>query len=175
VVAWVFLTLKPAVIRVVHTDTTLMTLTVRADKQLEQALDALADAEGNSEQEIIHRAVLKRYVLAGHISRVDDAARRMFERWGRCARASGLRVKEVEYLDLGDIPGLVRLLGVGPVRDVGLLDSAIARLRSSSFGEHAYSPVPLKAAALLHSIAHNRALVDGNQRWPGWPRWSSST
>jgi death-on-curing protein len=25
-------------------------------------------------------------------------------------------------------------------------------------------PIPLKAAALLHSIADNRALVDGNQR-----------
>ena len=73
-------------------------------------------------------------------------------------------MKEVEYLDLDDILGLVRLLGVGPVRDVGLLDSAMARPRSSAFGEDAYSSVPRKAAALLHSIANNHALVDGNNR-----------
>ena len=71
---------------------------------------------------------------------------------------------EVEYLDLEDLLGLVRVLGVGPVRDVGLLDSAAARPRSSTFGEDAYPTLELKAAALLHSIARNHALVDGNKR-----------
>ena len=70
----------------------------------------------------------------------------------------------VEYLDLEDILQLVRQLGIGPVRDIGLLDSAVARPRSSAFGEDAYSSISLKAAALLHSITNNHALVDGNKR-----------
>jgi death-on-curing protein len=73
-------------------------------------------------------------------------------------------VTEVRYLDLDDLLGLVRALGAGPVRDVGLLDSAAARPRSSAFGEDAYPDLATKAAALLHSIARNHALVDGNKR-----------
>jgi len=73
-------------------------------------------------------------------------------------------VSGVEYLELEDVLQLVRHLGVGPVRDVGLLDSAVARPRSSAFGEDAYSSISLKAAALLHSITSYHALVDGNKR-----------
>jgi death-on-curing protein len=73
-------------------------------------------------------------------------------------------VTDVEYLDLEDILGLIRTLGLGPVRDVGLLDSATARPRSTAFGEDAYPTVTLKAAALLHSLANNHAMVDGNKR-----------
>jgi death on curing protein len=73
-------------------------------------------------------------------------------------------VSEVRYLDLDDMLGLVRALGAGPVRDIGLLDSAAARPRSSAFGEDAYPDPASKAAALLHSIARNHALVDGNKR-----------
>ncbi|MPZ95607.1 MAG: alcohol dehydrogenase [Propionibacteriales bacterium] len=73
-------------------------------------------------------------------------------------------MNEVEFLDLDDLLGLVRVLGIGPVRDVGLLDAAAARPRSSVFGEDAYPTLALKAAALLHSIAGNHALVDGNKR-----------
>ena len=57
-----------------------------------------------------------------------------------------------------------RALGIGPVRDIGLLDSATARPRSSAFGEDAYPTITLKAAALLHSLVNNHALVDGNKR-----------
>ncbi len=71
---------------------------------------------------------------------------------------------EVEYLDLEDLLRLVRLLKTGPVRDIGLLDSAVNRPRSSAFGEDAYPTLALKAAALLHSLARNHALVDGNKR-----------
>ena len=70
----------------------------------------------------------------------------------------------IEYLDLEDLLALVRTLGTGPVRDVGLLDSAASRPRSSAFGAEAYPTVDLKAAALLHSVARNHALVDGNKR-----------
>lgn len=71
---------------------------------------------------------------------------------------------ETEHLDLEDLLGLVRALGAGPVRDIGLLDSAAARPRSSAFGEDAYPSLALKSAALLHSIARNHALVDDNLR-----------
>lgn len=70
----------------------------------------------------------------------------------------------VEYLTLEDLLELVRRLQAGPVRDVGLLDAAAARPRSSAFGTDAYPSLPLKAAALLHSIVRNHALVDGNKR-----------
>jgi len=76
-------------------------------------------------------------------------------------------VIEVEYLDLEDLLGLVRALGTGPVRDIGLLDSAAARPRSAAFGEDAYGSLSLKAAALLHSLVGNHTLVDGNKRL-GW-------
>lgn len=59
-----------------------MALTVRTDAQLEQALEALAGAEGISKQEIIRRAVLERYERAGHAERVEGTTRRMLERWG---------------------------------------------------------------------------------------------
>jgi death on curing protein len=73
-------------------------------------------------------------------------------------------VTEVEYLDLEDVLNLVQHLDLGTVRDFGLLDSATARPRSSAFGRDAYPTIALKAAALLHSIARNHALVDGNKR-----------
>jgi death on curing protein len=73
-------------------------------------------------------------------------------------------VSDVEYLDLEDLLRLTRDLDAGPVRDIGLLDSAAARPRASAFGADAYPTIELKAAALLHSIARNHALVDGNKR-----------
>ena len=73
-------------------------------------------------------------------------------------------MSDVEYLTLEDLLELVRRLGAGPVRDVGLLDAAAARPRSTAFGTDAYPAVELKAAALLHSVVRNHALVDGNKR-----------
>lgn len=70
----------------------------------------------------------------------------------------------MEYLDLEDLLWLTRELGAGPVRDVGLLESAVARPRTSLFGDDAYPSIELKAASLLHSICRNHALVDGNRR-----------
>jgi death-on-curing protein len=57
-----------------------------------------------------------------------------------------------------------RTLGDVQVRDAGLLESALARPRSTAFGEDAYASIHGKAAALLHSLARNHALVDGNKR-----------
>ena len=50
------------------------------------------------------------------------------------------------------------------VRDHGLLESATARPRAAVFGTDAYETVEEKAAALLHSLVRNHALIDGNKR-----------
>lgn len=70
------------------------------------------------------------------------------------------------YIDLDDLLHTAeRTLG-GPavVRDHGLLESVLARPRASVFGEDAYPTLHLRAAALLHSLARNHALVDGDKR-----------
>ena len=70
------------------------------------------------------------------------------------------------YLTLGDLLHIAeRTLGETPLlRDEGLLASAAARPQTTVFGEDAYPDVHTKAAALIHSNARNRALVDGNKR-----------
>ncbi len=74
-----------------------------------------------------------------------------------------------EFLDLEDALDLARRLFGEPIplRDVGLLGSAVARPRTTVLGEEAYPTLWLKAAALLHSVVNNHALVDGNERL-GW-------
>jgi death-on-curing protein len=71
-----------------------------------------------------------------------------------------------EYLDLDDVLEIARQAVEGDVAvgDYGLLESALARPRASVFGQDAYPDLHLKAAALLHSLARNHALVDGNKR-----------
>jgi len=72
----------------------------------------------------------------------------------------------VIYLDLETLLHVAtRTLGAAPeVRDHGLLESALARPRATAFGEDAYPTIHEKAAALLHSLARNHALVDGSKR-----------
>lgn len=70
-----------------------------------------------------------------------------------------------DYLTVDDL--LEIAAGVLPevsVRDIGLLESAAARPRTSVFGHDAYPTFSGKAAALMHSLARNHALVDGNKR-----------
>ncbi len=71
-----------------------------------------------------------------------------------------------DYLGLDDLLDIARAaVGSGVmVGDYGLLESALARPRASVFGQDAYPGLHLKAAALLHSLARNHALVDGNKR-----------
>ena len=45
-----------------------------------------------------------------------------------------------------------------------MLQSALARPEASAFGVDAYPSLQEKAAALMHSLARNHALVDGNKR-----------
>lgn len=75
----------------------------------------------------------------------------------------------IEYLELDDLLLLATaLLGdPPPIRDLGLLSAAVARPRASAFGDDAYPEIWSKAAALLHSLVKNHALVDGNKRL-GW-------
>lgn len=51
-----------------------------------------------------------------------------------------------------------------PVRDVGLLESAAARPAATVHGRDAYPTLEAKAAALVHSVVRNHALLDGNKR-----------
>ncbi len=75
----------------------------------------------------------------------------------------------VEFLDLDDVVDLtIALLGYpAAIRDIGLLGSAVARPQTTVFGEDSYPDIWTKAAALLHSIVKNHALLDGNKRL-GW-------
>lgn len=70
------------------------------------------------------------------------------------------------YLTLTDLLRVAeRVLGEQvEVRDRGLLQSALARPQCTAFGDEAYPSLAEKAAALLHSLARNHALVDGNKR-----------
>ena len=67
------------------------------------------------------------------------------------------------FLDIDDALEQIRFLSFH-VRDVGLLQSSLARPRSSLFGADAYPTLDLKAAALMHSIATSHPLIDGNKR-----------
>ena len=70
------------------------------------------------------------------------------------------------YLSLDDLLAAAEAaVGRTPeVRDYGLLESALARPQTTVFGADAYPDVHRKAAALLHSLVRNHALVDGNKR-----------
>lgn len=73
----------------------------------------------------------------------------------------------VQYLTLEDLLTLVDDLQVGPVRDLGLLESAAHRPTTTLWGAEAYTGLDLKAAALLESIVRNHTLLDGHKRL-GW-------
>jgi death-on-curing protein len=69
----------------------------------------------------------------------------------------------VDYLTLDDALAAVDELGFVIV-DIGLFASAIARPSTTVFGADAYPDLATKAAALMHSLARNHALLDGNKR-----------
>jgi death on curing protein len=68
-----------------------------------------------------------------------------------------------QFLELEDAIQLVARAGFY-VKDLGLLDSALARPKTTLFGEDAYPELELKAAALVHSVIKNHPMVDGNKR-----------
>ncbi|GGV84577.1 toxin Doc [Streptomyces griseoloalbus] len=73
---------------------------------------------------------------------------------------------EVRYLQIDEILAIARTVNgtERSVRDRGLLVSAIERPRTHMFGAELYPTPHEKAAALLHSVARNHALIDGNMR-----------
>ena len=64
-------------------------MTLRIDDELELALSALAQGEGVSRQEIVRRAVLERFERSGHVTRVEQSAGRLAEKWGDVLRRLG--------------------------------------------------------------------------------------
>ena len=75
-----------------------------------------------------------------------------------------------DYLTLDDLLDIADgVLAEVQIRDLGLLASAAARPSMTAFGEDAYPRFVDKAAALMHSLARNHPLVDGNKRlaWSG--------
>jgi death-on-curing protein len=70
-----------------------------------------------------------------------------------------------DYLTLEDLLEIAAgVLGEVLVRDTGALAAAAARPATTVFGADAYPTLAEKAAALMHSLARNHPLVDGNKR-----------
>jgi death on curing protein len=75
------------------------------------------------------------------------------------------RPGSVDHLSVEDLLEIAAgVLGEVLVRDLGALASAAGRPRTTVFGAEAYPSLAEKAAALMHSIARNQPLVDGNKR-----------
>lgn len=54
--------------------------------------------------------------------------------------------------------------GASGLRDVGLLESAVARPQATFDGEDLYPDLYSKAAALMDSLIRNHPFIDGNKR-----------
>lgn len=76
-------------------------------------------------------------------------------------------MSSTNHLCLEDLLALIDDLRIGPVRDLGLLESAAHRPTTTLWGTEAYDGLDRKAAALLESIVRNHALLDGDERL-GW-------
>jgi len=71
----------------------------------------------------------------------------------------------IDYLLLDDLLEIRRaIIPNFQVRDIGLLESAAARPQTTIFGKDAYKTFEEKAAALMHALARNHPLIDGNKR-----------
>lgn len=71
----------------------------------------------------------------------------------------------LDFLALDDLMEIgAALIPDFRVRDMGLLESASMRPQTSVYGQDAYPKFSEKVAALIHSLARNHALIDGNKR-----------
>jgi death on curing protein len=71
----------------------------------------------------------------------------------------------IDFLDIHDLLEIAEaLIPKLKVRDLGLLEAAVARPQTTVFGNDAYESFEYKAASLMHSIARNHPLIDGNKR-----------
>ena len=76
-----------------------------------------------------------------------------------------MRDEDFDYLTVDDLLEIAAgVVGEVVVRDAGLLAAAAGRPQVTVYGEDAYPTFDEKAAALLHSLVRNHALVDGNKR-----------
>jgi death-on-curing protein len=73
-----------------------------------------------------------------------------------------------EHIDYPSVEDLLEIaagiIDKVALRDAGLLAAAAGRPQVTVFGDDAYPTFEDKAAALLHSLVRNHALVDGNKR-----------
>lgn len=73
--------------------------------------------------------------------------------------------QSLDFLTLDDLLEIgTALIPDFRVREMGLLESASMRPQTSVYGQDAYPSFSEKVAALMHSIARNHALIDGNKR-----------
>jgi death-on-curing protein len=73
--------------------------------------------------------------------------------------------QHIDYLSVEDLLEIAAgIIGDVALRDAGLLATAAGRPQMTVFGDDAYPTFEDKAAALLHSLVRNHALVDGNKR-----------
>ncbi|MFO7698507.1 MAG: type II toxin-antitoxin system death-on-curing family toxin [Anaerolineae bacterium] len=75
----------------------------------------------------------------------------------------------MEYLTLHEVlllhARLIQRTGGAPgLRDLGLLESELARMRATFEGADLYPGLWLKGAVLLHALCQNHPFVDGNKR-----------
>ncbi len=75
----------------------------------------------------------------------------------------------MRYVTLGEVVALHRALlessgGATGIRDLGLLESALAQPRATFGGVDLHASLPAKAAALACSLALNHPFIDGNKR-----------
>ena len=81
---------------------------------------------------------------------------------------SASRTAHTEYLSIDDVVQIVEMSSQSPlreaVRDLGLLIGAVDRPSLKYRGMDVYTPLAMKAAALMESLARNNALFDGNKR-----------
>lgn len=59
---------------------------------------------------------------------------------------------------------IVETGGASGIRDLGLLEAAVARPQATFDGEDLYADLATKAAALMASLVGNHPFVDGNKR-----------
>jgi death-on-curing protein len=75
----------------------------------------------------------------------------------------------MRYLSLGEVVELHQALlnqtgGATGIRDLAMLESALAQPRATFDGADLHPTIPAKAAALGFSLAMNHPFVDGNKR-----------
>ena len=75
-----------------------------------------------------------------------------------------LTLSELIYINGKLLNNAQIMSGKQKVRDITLLQAAVARPAASAFGADAYPTLREKAASLFHSVVRNHPFTDGNKR-----------